>query len=48
MCGIEEKKYDFFYIEEDVLEMFKLKDEKQFNAVHEKLKNIYLEESQSL
>lgn len=32
MCRIEEKKYDFYYLEEDVLNRFNINDEKSFNA----------------
>lgn len=41
ICGIEEKKYTFFYIEEAVLEKFNINDEKKFKELNETLKNAY-------
>ena len=40
-CGIETRKYSFYYIEDDILEKFNLSGEKKFNDFHEILKNKY-------
>ena len=38
LCLIEERKFDFFYIEEAVLKKYGLETEEKFNAVHEDIK----------
>ena len=41
MCSIEEKKYDYYFLEEEVLQRFNLDDEKAFNDLHEEMKKKY-------
>ncbi|MDY6933150.1 MAG: HDOD domain-containing protein [Spirochaetota bacterium] len=41
LCGIENRKYQFYYIEEDVLERFKIFNESQFEQLHNELKEMY-------
>jgi putative nucleotidyltransferase with HDIG domain len=41
LCGIETKKYDFHYFEEQVINRYKLNDEEKFKEFHEKLKVRY-------
>jgi len=41
-CGIESRKYHYYYIEEVVLERFNLLDEKKFNQLHDELKNSFV------
>ena len=41
IVGIEERKYTFYYIDENILERFDLLDPDSFNSFHEKLKNRY-------
>ncbi len=38
LCGIEDRKYNYFYIEEEVLERFNILDEIKFKDFHEKMK----------
>ncbi len=45
MCSIEEKKYDYYFLEEDVLQKYKLDDEKAFNVLHEELKKMYIDQN---
>jgi putative nucleotidyltransferase with HDIG domain len=40
-CGIESRKYEYYYAEQDVLEYFKLGDEQKFNELHAKLKESF-------
>ena len=41
LCGIEERRYYYHYIEEAVLERFGLLDENRFREFHESIKNAY-------
>lgn len=41
MCGIESRKYYYYYIDESVLDLFGIKNEGEFKAIHERLKNKY-------
>lgn len=41
LCGIEEKKYEYHYLYENILEKYRLSDEKSFNSLHAVLKNAY-------
>lgn len=41
MVGIEDRKYNYYYIEESILERYDLLDIEKFTALHEKLKNKY-------
>lgn len=41
LCGIEENRYDFLFLEEDVLNMFKFTSEEKFQKLHNNLKNKY-------
>jgi HD-like signal output (HDOD) protein len=43
MCSIEEKKYDFSYLEEEVLDRFDINSEKTFATLHSDLQKKYLE-----
>ena len=38
LCLIEEKKFDFFYLEEEVIKRYGLGSEEKFNALHENIK----------
>ncbi len=42
LCLIEEKKFDYFFFEDSVLERFKLTDEDTFNAFNKQLSEKYL------
>ena len=46
MCNIEEKKADFDYIENSILEKYKIDDEEKFNKIHEDLKKNFSEHSE--
>jgi len=46
MCSIEEKKYDFYYLEEEVLDRYNLNNEKDFNAVHANLQKKFAEQNE--
>jgi HD-like signal output (HDOD) protein len=48
MCNIESHKYDYSYIDEEVLELFDLNDEEKFNLFHEEAKQLYDEQSKLL
>jgi putative nucleotidyltransferase with HDIG domain len=48
MCGIETKKYDFHYFEEDVLGRFDINDEEKFNRLHEEMKKRYEQQDELL
>ncbi len=41
IVGIEDRKYNYFYIDENILEKFELLDQGVFNEFHEKLKITY-------
>lgn len=41
MCSIEDKRYDFYFFEEEVLDLYNLNNEKTFNALHLELQNAY-------
>jgi len=41
MCMLEERKFDFMYMEDDVLNFLGIPDEDEFNRIHEKLKSLY-------
>jgi putative nucleotidyltransferase with HDIG domain len=43
LCSIEEKKYDFSYLEEEVLDRFEINNEKKFASLHANLQKTYLE-----
>jgi len=43
LCGIEDRRYTYFYLEETILEKFGLSDETKFKSFHEKLKAKYIE-----
>jgi len=43
MSGIEERKYDFFHIDENILEKYSIGDENKFKALHEEIKKKYQE-----
>lgn len=46
MCSIEDKKYDYFFLEEEVLQRFNLDDEKAFTALHEEIRKKYKEQNE--
>lgn len=41
MCLLEERKFDYMYIEEDVLDYLGIPNENAFNKLHEKLKDLF-------
>ncbi len=41
ICGIEERKYGYHYLDENILERFDLIDHSAFNSFHEKIKARY-------
>ena len=41
-CGIEDRKYNFSYCEDDVLDRFNLHEEKRFRNLNEQLKQRYM------
>jgi putative nucleotidyltransferase with HDIG domain len=45
MCSIEAKKYDFYYLEEEVLERFHINDEKAFNDLHASMQKKFAEQN---
>jgi len=45
LCGVENRKYQYYYIEESILQRFKLSDEKDLKVFHQKLKDLYNEQS---
>ncbi len=47
MCSIEEKKYDFYFLEEEVLQRFNLDNEKSFNTLHMEMKDRYNDQNAS-
>ena len=44
ICGIEDKKYLYEYLEEDVLIKFSIEDDEKFAMLHEEIKKTYAEE----
>ena len=40
-CGIETRKYSYFFLEDTVLERFNITSESQFEQLHTKLKNMH-------
>lgn len=45
LCGIETKRYHFYFIEDQVLERFGLQKEEDFVRFHDNLKKLYQEET---
>jgi putative nucleotidyltransferase with HDIG domain len=45
MCGIESRKYQYYYLETEVLEKLGITTEAQFAALHNELMQSYLEEN---
>jgi len=45
MCLLEERKFDYMYMEDEVLNYLGIKDENEFNRLHEKLKKAYLDQA---
>jgi HD-like signal output (HDOD) protein len=43
ICSIEEKRFNYFFIEDEILSMFNIKSEKEFNELHDELKSKYSE-----
>jgi hypothetical protein len=41
MVGIEDRKYNFYYMDETVLERYDLLDSVKFNELHQRLKTRY-------
>ena len=41
MCLLEERKFDFLYMEDEVLKFFSISSEEIFNNLHSKLKSLY-------
>jgi HD-like signal output (HDOD) protein len=41
MVGIEDRKYNFYYMDESVLERYDLLDSVKFNELHQRLKTRY-------
>lgn len=48
LCGVEINKYNYYYIETDVLAWFKINSIEQLQAFHEKIKNNFNDQSISL
>ncbi|OHD63913.1 MAG: hypothetical protein A2176_09100 [Spirochaetes bacterium RBG_13_51_14] len=46
MCSIEDKKFDYYYLEEDALDRFGLNSEREFMALHSNLRMKYLEHNE--
>jgi len=40
-CGIEDRRYSFYYVEQDVLERYGIADKREFDALHKKIKTRY-------
>ena len=47
-CNIEQKKYDYGYVEDEVLGLFGLDSEDKFTELHEELINSYAEQANYL
>lgn len=45
LCGIEGKRFDFYFLEEDVLQRYNIDDENALNLLHEDMKKLYLEQN---
>ena len=45
MCNIEDKKYEFSFLEEDVLDRYGLNSEKAFGALHEEMKTMFCDQN---
>jgi hypothetical protein len=41
LCGVEKNKYNYFYIETDILEWLKINHIDELKSFHEKLKTNY-------
>ncbi|MFW5861048.1 MAG: HDOD domain-containing protein [Spirochaetota bacterium] len=41
LCGVENRKYQYYYIEESILQHFKLSDEEDLKVFHQRLKDLY-------
>jgi len=41
MCLVEERKFEFMYMEDDVMSFFGIADETEFSRIHEKLKGLF-------
>jgi len=48
LCGIEINKYNYYYIETDVLTWFKINSIKELEAFHHKIKKNYDEQQTAL
>jgi len=46
LCLIEEKKFDYFYLENEVLQRFNLLSEEKFNEIHEDFIKLYQKQSE--
>jgi len=46
MCLIEDKKFDFFYLEEEVLNKYNIKNEEDFSIFHNNIKEKYSNHSE--
>jgi putative nucleotidyltransferase with HDIG domain len=46
MCLLEERKFDYMYMEDDVLNYLAIKNEDDFRELHEKLKKAYLNQAE--
>ncbi|MBN1496235.1 MAG: HDOD domain-containing protein [Spirochaetes bacterium] len=44
LCGIEGKRFDYYFLEEEVLQRYHVEDEAAFMALHEDMKRKYLEQ----
>jgi putative nucleotidyltransferase with HDIG domain len=45
LCGIEDKRFDFCFLEEDVLKRYNIDNEKAFADLHEEVKKKFLEQN---
>jgi len=45
LCGVENRKYQYYYIEESILKRFNLTNEIDLEKYHQKLKDLYSEQS---
>jgi len=48
LCGIEINKYNYYYIENEILKWFKIKSMEELQAFHQKIKDSYHEHNMSL
>lgn len=44
LCGIEDRRFDFYYLEEEVLQRYNIDNEKAFEDLHAELKKRYQEQ----